>query len=262
MSETGAARHAATRTQKTIARRMSAAHAAVPDFALEADVDMEAAAGWREARRGAGEGAPSYNAMIVKACGIALRAHPKANASWIEDGFELHDEVNVGVAVAGDGSLVVPVVRGVDLLTVAEIGSEVHRLATAVRERRITLDQLSGATFTVSNLGMFGVDRFNAMVDLPQAAILAVGAIARRPVADRESVAIHRQMTLTLSCDHRVLYGAEGAEFLASVRDALEDPARLDEAERISTLAESSGLRREGEGRSWEVDPSSTQEQG
>jgi pyruvate dehydrogenase E2 component (dihydrolipoamide acetyltransferase) len=230
MSEIGTARQEATRTQRTIARRMSAAHAEVPDFALEVDVDMEAAARWRDEHREAGK-APSYNAMVVKASALALGTHPKANASWIDGGFELHDEVNVGVAVAGEGSLLVPVVRGADRLTVAEVDAEVRQLAVAVRERRVTLDQLAGATFTVSNLGMHGVDRFNAMVDLPQAGILAVGAIRPRPAADGEEVVIRRQLTLTLSCDHRVLYGAEGAEFLASIRDALQDPGMLDESE-------------------------------
>lgn len=218
----------ATRVQRTIARRMSASHAAVPDFALQADVDMEPAVLWRQAVRDAGETAPSYNDMVMRACAKALRRHPKANGSWVDGGFELHEEINVGVAVAAPGALVVPVVRAVDRLTMLEIGAEVRRLATAVKERTIQAGDVTGGTFTVSNLGMFGVDRFNAMVDTPQAAILAVGALVRRPAADGEEIALRHQLTLTLSCDHRVLYGAEGAEFLADVRAELGRPEGLD----------------------------------
>lgn len=217
-----------TRTQRTIARRMAASHAEVPDFALEADVDMEPAVLWRRQRRSGGEPVPSYNDMVVRACAKALRRHPKANGSWVDDGFLLHDRVNVGVAVAADGSLVVPVVHDADRLQTLDIGTRIRELADAVKERTISLDDLADATFTVSNLGMFGVDRFTAMVNPPQAAILAVGALSRRPFCDGDELVARHQMTLTLACDHRVLYGAEGAEFLASVRDELREPDRLD----------------------------------
>jgi pyruvate dehydrogenase E2 component (dihydrolipoamide acetyltransferase) len=207
---------------------MAASHAEVPSFVLQVDVDMEPAVQWRQGVRERGDQVPSYNDLIVRACAKALRAHPKANGSWVEGGFELHEEVNVGVAVAAPGSLVVPVVRQADRMTAAEIGAEVRRLANAVKERTIQVEDVVGATFTVSNLGMLGVDRFEAMVDPPQAAILAVGALARRPVASGEEVVLRHQATLTLSCDHRILYGAEGAEFLADLRARLGVPEELD----------------------------------
>ena len=221
------ARTEPTRVQRVIARRMAASHAEVPSFALQVDVDMEPAVLWRQRLRESGAPVPSYNDLIVRACALALRAHPKANGSWVDGGFELHDSVNVGVAVAAPGSLVVPVVRDADRLGTAEIGAEVRRLATAVKERTIDAGDLAGATFTVSNLGMLGVDRFEAMIDPPQAAILAVGALVRRPAASGEEVALRHQATLTLSCDHRILYGAEGAEFLADVRARLAEPEAL-----------------------------------
>lgn len=217
-----------TRTQRTIARRMAASHGEVPDFALEVDVDMEPAVRWRRERRGGGEPVPSYNDMVVRACAKALRSHPKANGSWIDDGFFLHDRVNVGVAVAAEGSLVVPVVHDADRMPTLEIGTRVRELAGAVKERTISLEDLAGATFTVSNLGMFAIDRFTAMVNPPQAAILAVGALSRRPFCDGDELVARDQMTLTLACDHRILYGAEGAEFLASIRAELREPERLD----------------------------------
>jgi pyruvate dehydrogenase E2 component (dihydrolipoamide acetyltransferase) len=217
-----------TRIQRTIARRMAASHSEVPDFALEVDVDMEPVVRWRSERRGGGKPVPSYNDMVVRACAKVLRSQPKANGSWTDDGFLLHDRVNVGVAVAADGSLVVPVVHDADRMSTLEIGARVKELANAVRERTISLEDLAEATFTVSNLGMFAIDRFTAMVNPPQAAILAVGALSRRPFCEGDELVPRHQMTLTLACDHRILYGADGAEFLSSVRAELGEPERLD----------------------------------
>jgi pyruvate dehydrogenase E2 component (dihydrolipoamide acetyltransferase) len=218
----------ATRIQRTIARRMAASHADVPDFALEVDVDMEPATLWRAAEKAAGRLAPSYNDMVVRAGAVALGRHPKANASWADGSFAVHGEINIGVAVAAEEALVVPVVRGVDDLTMAEIATEVRRLAGAVRDGTIKAEDLADGTFTISNLGMFGVDRFDAMVNQPQAAILAVGAVGRHPVAIGDEVAVHHRLTLTLSCDHRVLYGAEAAAFLSDVCGLLQEPRTLD----------------------------------
>lgn len=228
MSSTEATRLEPTRLQRAVARRMTSSHTEVPDFALEVDVDMEAAVEWRSQRREEGESPPSYNAIVIRASARALVEHPKANGSWVEDAFVLHPSVDIGVAVATDDALIVPIVRDANQLSVSEISSETRRLALAVKERRIAADELNGGTFTVSNLGMYGVDRFNAMVNPPQAAILAVGAMRRRPAACGDEVGLRHMMTLTLSCDHRILYGAEGAEFLASIRDWLVSPHRLD----------------------------------
>jgi pyruvate dehydrogenase E2 component (dihydrolipoamide acetyltransferase) len=212
----------ASRIQLTIARRMTASHVGVPSFSLEIDVAMDRAALWRDGRD------ESYNAIVVRACANALRRHPQANASWVDDGFELHDDVNIGVAVAAPGRLLVPVVRNADQKSVQEIGREIRRLASAVRDATIRAEDLAGGTFTISNLGMFGIDRFEAMINAPQAAILAVGALAERPVVRDGTVTAGLAMTLTLRCDHRVLYGADGAEFLDAVKQELQSPLRLD----------------------------------
>jgi pyruvate dehydrogenase E2 component (dihydrolipoamide acetyltransferase) len=165
--------------------------------------------------------------MVVKACALALREFPRANGAYRDGRFELYSRVNVGVAVAGQDALVVPTVFDADRKGLRQIASESRVLAQRVRDGQITPPELSGATFTVSNLGMYGIDSFSAVIDPPQAAILAVGAIKERPaVRDGELVAAHL-MSVTLACDHRILYGTDGAEFLARIRALLEEPFAL-----------------------------------
>jgi pyruvate dehydrogenase E2 component (dihydrolipoamide acetyltransferase) len=223
-----------SRTQRTIARRMAESKATIPDFTLQMDVDMEACVALREElKRLSKEDAPTYNDMIVKACALALREHPRANASFKDGGFELHERVNVGVAVAVEAqdalasALVVPTVFDADQKSLGEIARETRELTARVRDGSITPPQLSGATFTVTNLGMYGVRAFSAIVNPPQAAILAVGAVQQRALARDGQVTARHEMTITLSCDHRVLYGADAALFLARVRELLEEPAAL-----------------------------------
>jgi len=214
--------------QRTVARRMAQAKATVPDFALWSDVDMNACVELREQLRALSDRAPSLNDMVVKAAALALREHPRAGATFRDDAIELHDRVNVGIAVAAQDALVVPTIFDADRKSLAEIASETERLATAVRERTITAAELGGGTFTVSNLGMFGVDRFIAIVNPGQAAILSVGALAQRPAVDAEGRVVARWLlTLGLTCDHRVLYGADGARFLSRIRELLEHPVGL-----------------------------------
>ncbi len=223
-----------TRTQRTIARRMAESKATIPDFTLTADVDMEACVELRaELKRLSHDGAPTYNDMIVKACALALREHPRANGSYRDGRFELHSRVNVGVAVAVSaddptaGALVVPTVFDADTKALGEIARETRALAERVRDGSVTPPELSGGTFTVSNLGMYGIAHFTAIVNPPQAAILAVGAVELRAVVrDGEIVARHA-MSIALACDHRILYGADAALFLARVRELLEEPAAL-----------------------------------
>jgi pyruvate dehydrogenase E2 component (dihydrolipoamide acetyltransferase) len=237
-----------SRTQRTIARRMAESKATIPDFMLTADVDMEQCVQLRDelkrlARRSAdsagtaaGQGAasvPTYNDMIVKACALALREHPRANGSYRDGRFELHARVNVGVAVAVDAddptssALVVPTVFDADAKALGEIARETRALAQRVRDGSITPPEMSGATFTVSNLGMYGIRQFTAIVNPPQAAILAVGEVAPRPVARKKKIVARQAMTVTLACDHRILYGADAALFLARVRELLQEPAAL-----------------------------------
>jgi pyruvate dehydrogenase E2 component (dihydrolipoamide acetyltransferase) len=219
-----------TRTQQVIARRMAEAKATVPEFTLEAEIDMDAAVRTREELKAmAGEDAvlPSYNDMIVKASALALREFPRANGAYRDGHFELFSRVNVGVAVAGEGSLVVPVVFDADGKALGEIARETRALAARVRDGSITPPELSGGTFTVSNLGMYGISNFTAVINPPQAAILAVGALVERPVVRDGAVVPGHVMPVTLACDHRILYGAEAAEFLGRLRALLEHPAAL-----------------------------------
>jgi pyruvate dehydrogenase E2 component (dihydrolipoamide acetyltransferase) len=223
-----------SRTQRTIARRMAESKATIPDFTLTADIDMERCVELRaELKRLSRDDAPTYNDMIVKACALALREHPRANGSYRDGRFELHSRVNVGVAVAATsaeptgGALVVPTVFDADTKALGEIARETRALAAQVRDGTITPPELSGGTFTVSNLGMYGIVQFTAIVNPPQAAILAVGAVAQRAVPRKKKIVARHLMSVTLACDHRILYGADAALFLARIRELLEEPTAL-----------------------------------
>jgi len=219
-----------SRTQVQIAQRMAESKATIPDFTLHAEADMEQAvelrAQLRKAGR-AGDAIPSYNDMIVRACALALRDHPRANAAYRDGMFELYERVNVGIAVAAHDSLVVPTVFDADRKSLVEIAREARTLAERVRSQQITPAELSGGTFTLSNLGMHGVASFGAIINPPQAAILAVGELREVPVVRDRQVVPGSRMSLVLTCDHRILYGAPAAEFLARVRQLLEQPLYL-----------------------------------
>jgi len=224
-----------SRTQQTIARRMAESKATIPHFALQADIDMEDCVALRVELKGLGQtGAPTYNDMIVKACALALREHPRANSSYRDGRLQLHSRVNIGVAVAVDsdepagGALIVPTVFDADIKSLGEIARETHALAARVRDGSITPPELGGGTFTVSNLGMFAVRSFTAIINPPQAAILSVGSVAPRAVVREGGEIVARQtMTVTLACDHRILYGADAARLLTRIRELLEQPASL-----------------------------------
>ena len=219
-----------SRGQRTIARRMAESRATIPDFTLETEIDMEAAlearAQLREVARD--QAVPTLNDMIVKASALALREFPRANGSYSDGRFELHSRVNVGVAVAAHESLVVPTVFDADRKALGQIARETHALAEKVRERGITPPEVSGGTFTVSNLGMYGITSFTAVINPPQAAILSVGSVEPRAVVRDGELVARRVMRVTLACDHRILYGADAAEFLARIRELLEHPAALE----------------------------------
>jgi pyruvate dehydrogenase E2 component (dihydrolipoamide acetyltransferase) len=208
-----------SRVQQAVARHMAGA-ATVPTFAVEVEVDMTACA---ELRRSL-DPRPSFNDLVVKACTLALREHPRVNASYSEQGFRHATEINVGIAVAAEDALLVPVIHHADGKSVAEIGRESRELAEKARAGKLTPAELDGGTFTISNLGMHGVRRFEALLNTPQAAILAVGAVEPRPAVDGDGHLVVRElMSATLVCDHRILYGADAASFLTRVRELLED---------------------------------------
>ncbi len=219
-----------TRLQQVVSRRMAESKATAPHFYLRSEIDMSAAVEARarlKARTPEGEVVPSFNDMVVKACALALREHPLANGSYRDGRFELYSRVNVGVAVAARDALVVPTVFDADRKGLREIATDTRALAARVRDGSITPPELSGGTFTVSNLGMYGVSDFSAVINSPQAAILAVGAITETPVVREGRVTTAHLLGVTLACDHRILYGAPAAEFLARIRALLEEPLSL-----------------------------------
>jgi pyruvate dehydrogenase E2 component (dihydrolipoamide acetyltransferase) len=219
-----------TKLQQTVSRRMAESKATAPHFYLQANIDMSAA--WDARSRikaSAPEGSviPSFNDMVVKACAIALREFPRANGAYRDGKWELYSRVNVGIAVAAKEALVVPTIFDADLKGLRQIATEARALAARVREGTVTPPELSGGTFTVSNLGMYGISNFHAVINSPQAGILAVGAITETPVVRDGDVTTAQLMGVTLACDHRILYGADGAEFLGRVRALLEEPLGL-----------------------------------
>jgi pyruvate dehydrogenase E2 component (dihydrolipoamide acetyltransferase) len=218
-----------TRLQQTIARRMAESKATAPEFVITCEVDMQAAVEFRkQLKAAAGESpAPSFNDFVVKASALALREFPRANGAYRDGKFELYSRINVGIAVAGQDALIVPTIFDADRKSLGEISRDARALAERVREGQITPPELSSGTFSVSNLGMFGIKRFNAVINPPQAGILAVGEMTPRPVVRDGEVTVRAIMELTLTCDHRILYGADGAQFLGRIRERLENPLSL-----------------------------------
>ena len=217
-----------SKLQQVVARRMAEAKATVPEFQVETQVAMDAALALRaQLKAVGGEVVPSVNDLMIKAAALALRQWPRANGSYKDGRFELYSRINVGVAVAAQDALVVPTVTDADTRSLGSIASEVRRLAERVRNGTITPPELSGATFTVSNLGMYGMTAITPVINTPQAAILGVG-VSRPAYVPIDGQPVERQiMTLTLTCDHRILYGADAAQFLAAIRSFLEQPLGL-----------------------------------
>jgi pyruvate dehydrogenase E2 component (dihydrolipoamide acetyltransferase) len=219
-----------TQLRKTIARRLAQSIGPIPTFYLTTEVDMERAWDAREALKALGDGpqgsAPkvSFNDIIIKAVAAALRQHPACNAWWQDDRIRYWHEVHVSMAVAIEDGLITPVIRNADLKSLREIAAESHDLAARARERRLTPEEYTGGTFSVSNLGMLDIDEFTAVINPPEAGILAVGRIAEKPVAHDGQIAVRRRLRLTMSCDHRVIDGATGAQFLRTLKAMLENP--------------------------------------
>ncbi len=217
-----------TRLQQTVSRRMAESKATAPDFSIALTVDMTAAVELRERLKQISDPVPSFNDMVVKASASALREFPRVNGAYRDGKFELYENVNVGIAVAAQDALVVPTVFDADQKSLGQIARDARQVIEKVKEKTVTPPELSGGTFTVSNLGMFGIEQFTAIINPPQAAILTVGKLEKKPAVDDKGKLVARdQMVLTLVCDHRILYGADGAQFLARVKELLEQPLSL-----------------------------------
>ncbi len=213
--------------RKTIAKRLSESKFTAPHFYLKMTVDMSAA---MEARVKMNEMASvkiSFNDIVLKAVAVALKQHPKVNSSWLGDKIRYNEHVNIGVAVAVDEGLLVPVVRFADGKSLSHISAEVKDFAQKAKDKKLQPSDWEGSTFTISNLGMFGIDEFTAIINPPDACILAVGGIQQVPVVKNGQVVPGNIMKLTLSCDHRVVDGATGAAFLQTLKSLLEEPVRL-----------------------------------
>jgi pyruvate dehydrogenase E2 component (dihydrolipoamide acetyltransferase) len=214
--------------RKTIAKRLVQSIGPIPTFYLTTEVDMERAWDAREGLKELGEGPKvSFNDIILKAVATALRQHPACNAWWQDDRIRYWNEVHVSMAVAVEEGLITPVIRHTDLKSLREIAAESQDMAGRARERRLKPEEYTGGTFSVSNLGMLDIDEFTAVINPPESGILAVGRIVQKPVAHEGQLALRRRMRLTMSCDHRVIDGATGAQFLKTLKAMLENPLAL-----------------------------------
>jgi pyruvate dehydrogenase E2 component (dihydrolipoamide acetyltransferase) len=222
-----------TQIRKTIARRLSLSLGPIPTFYLTSEVDMERVWDAREALKaghrtaGQDEVNVSFNDIIIKAVAMALRQHPECNAWWQDDHIRYWNEVHVSMAVAVEEGLITPVIRYTDQKGLRQIAAEARDLAARARDRRLKPEEYTGGTFSVSNLGMLDIDEFTAVINPPEAAILAVGRIVPQAVIQDEQVAVRRRMRLTMSCDHRVIDGATGARFLQTLKGMLENPLAI-----------------------------------
>jgi pyruvate dehydrogenase E2 component (dihydrolipoamide acetyltransferase) len=213
--------------RKTIAKRLTQSLGPIPTFYLTAEADMERAAEAREALNALGEGKVSFNDIVVKATAMALRQHPACNAWWQDDRIRYWNDVHLSMAVAVEDGLITPVIRHADRKTLREINAEARDLAERARTRKLAPEEYTGGTFSVSNLGMFDIDEFTAIINPPECGILAVGRIAEQVVAHQGQPAVRRRLRLTMSCDHRVIDGATGAQFLRTLVRMLENPLAM-----------------------------------
>ncbi|MFN3795311.1 MAG: pyruvate dehydrogenase complex dihydrolipoamide acetyltransferase [Chitinophagaceae bacterium] len=213
--------------RKTIARRLSESLFTAPHFYLTMTIDMDACVAARTRINETSKTKISFNDMVLKATAVALKQHPKVNSSWLGDTIRINHHVNIGVAVAVDEGLLVPVVRFADSLSLSQIATQVKDYAQRAKDKKLQPADWEGSTFTISNLGMFGIDQFTAIINPPDACILAVGGIAQVPVVKNGAVVPGNIMKVTLSCDHRVVDGATGAAFLQTLKSLLEEPLRM-----------------------------------
>jgi pyruvate dehydrogenase E2 component (dihydrolipoamide acetyltransferase) len=217
-----------TQLRKTIARRLAQSIGPIPTFYLTTEIDMERAWDAREALKALGEVPKvSFNDIIIKAVATALRQHPACNAWWQDDHIRYWHEIHVSMAVAIEDGLITPVIRHADHKSLRQISAEAHDLAARARERRLAPEEYTGGTFSVSNLGMLDIDEFTAVINPPEAGILAVGRIVEKAVAHEGQIAVRRRLRVTMSCDHRVIDGATGAQFLKTLKAMRENPLAM-----------------------------------
>ncbi|MFN8582358.1 MAG: dihydrolipoamide acetyltransferase family protein [Gemmatimonadaceae bacterium] len=217
-----------TQIRKTIARRLAESIGPVPTFYLTAEFDLERVAEMRAALADLGDAYKvSFNDIVLKAVAVALSQHPECNAHWMGDHIRYFNRVHLGMAVAIEDGLITPVIFDADQKRLSAIARESRDLAARARDRRLKPEEYTGSTFSVSNLGMFGIDQFTAIINPPEAGILAIGAIESKPVVVDEAVVVRKRMRVTMSCDHRVIDGATGAKFLVTLRRMIENPLLL-----------------------------------
>jgi pyruvate dehydrogenase E2 component (dihydrolipoamide acetyltransferase) len=213
--------------RKAIAKSLGNSKFSAPHFYLNIEVHMDSAIASRKTINAIPDVKVSFNDMVVKACAMALKKHPQVNTSWTEENTIMHSHIHVGVAVAVTDGLLVPVVKHTDQLSLTQIGTTVRDLAGKARDKRLKVDEMQGSTFTVSNLGMFGIESFTSIINQPNSAILSVGAIVEKPVVSNGQIVIGNTMLLTLACDHRTVDGAVGAQFLQTLKTFIENPVTM-----------------------------------
>src|SRR5690554_662348 len=213
--------------RKVIAKRLSESKYTAPHYYLNIEVNMDNAIVSRGVINSLPDTKVSFNDMVIKAVAMALKKHPKVNSQWKDESTVLHHHVHIGVAVAVEDGLVVPVLKFADSLSLSQIGANVKDLASRARSKKIQPSEMEGSTFTISNLGMYGIESFTSIINQPNSAILSVGAIVEKPVVKNGQIVIGNTMKLTLACDHRTVDGATGAEFLQTLRHYIENPATM-----------------------------------
>ena len=213
--------------RKAIAKSLGNSKFSAPDFSLNIEVSMDNAIASRKTINAIPDTKVSFNDMVVKACAMALQKHPQVNTSWTDNHTVYHSHIHVGVAVAVDDGLLVPVIKHTDALSLTQIGASVRDLAGKARNKKISPAEMQGSTFTVSNLGMFGIDNFTSIINQPNSAILSVGAIVEKPVVRAGQIVVGNTMKLTLTCDHRTVDGAVGAQFLQTLKTFIENPVTM-----------------------------------
>ena len=213
--------------RKAIAKNLAKSKFTAPHYYLNVEFDMENAMAFRIQYNSLPDTKISYNDMIVKACALALKEHPQVNSQWFDDRMQLNNHVHIGVAVAVPDGLLVPVVRFANEQSLTQIGSAVKEYAGKARNKKLSLDEMEGSTFTISNLGMFGIESFTSIINQPNSAILSVGAIVAKPVVKDGKVVAGHTMKLTLACDHRTVDGATGSQFLQTLKGYIENPVTM-----------------------------------